>query len=45
MNALSIILLAAVIVAFVAAIRHILRRKGNSCGGCCGDCSKCGRKR
>lgn len=42
MNALSVILLIAIAVAFVLAIRHIWRRKGSACG-CSGDCSRCRR--
>lgn len=48
MNLLSWIILAAVAAWFVAAIVHIIRRRGScSCGkgknSCCGDCTGCGR--
>lgn len=42
MNLPSILLLILVLIGFVLALRHILRRKGGcGCGGCSGDCEHC----
>lgn len=45
MNWLSILIVVAIAVAVVFALRHMRRNKGGcSCSGCGGNCAECMRK-
>ena len=44
MGVLDIIIIGAVAVGFLAAVRY-LKKNGSGCGGCKGDCLNCSKKK
>lgn len=44
MAILDYLVIGVIAVAFFAAVRH-LKKNGSGCGGCSGDCSRCGKKK
>lgn len=40
----TVIVVALLLLAVYLALRSVIKNKGCSCGGCCGDCSACARR-